>query len=176
MRSKKDKEREIVLLNSEGPVLKAKAGDDGSYVLYDTEDSIVEILDLDGFIEFIFGKRVVIYTDGREFIFNKFSPSMKTKKVDIIKFIVESQRKPPLSSKFEFVKNVEEDGQWISPVSEEKEWQEDALKELFPSYPNAAPRWQYMNGLLQIGLRYKESIETDPEDIDTNEIEDDENG
>ena len=91
MKQSKNKDPEIVLLNSEGPVLKAKGSNDGSYVLYDTDDSIVEILNLDEFIGFIFGNKPVKYTDGREFIFNKFSAGMRTKKADIIKFIILSQ-------------------------------------------------------------------------------------
>jgi len=164
MKQSKNKDPEIVLLNSEGPVLKAKGSNDGSYVLYDTEDSIVEILNLDGFIGFIFGNKPVKYTDGREFIFNKFSTGMRTKKSDIIKFIILSE------------KNSAGLDTWISPSTEEREWQEDALKELFPSYPNGAPKWQYMNGLLQIALRYKESIEIDPIETEDTEEEDDENG
>jgi hypothetical protein len=165
MKQSKNKDPEIVLLNSEGPVLKAKGSDDGSYVLYDTDDSIVKILDLDGFIGFIFSNRPVKYTDGREFIFSKFSAGMRTKKSDIIRFIILSE------------KNSSGLDTWMSPIAEEKEWQEDVLKELFPSYPNSAPKWQYMNGLLQIALRYKEQIEIDHGNSSGyEELEDDENG
>jgi hypothetical protein len=165
MKQSKNKDPEIVLLNSEGPVLKVKGSDDGSYVLYVTEDSIVEILNLDGFIGFIFGNKPVKYTDGREFIFNKFSTGMRAKKSDIIKFIILSE------------KNSAGLDPWISPVAEEGEWQEDVLNELFPSYPNAAPKWQYMNGLLQIALIYKEQIEVDHGNSSgEEETEDDENG
>jgi hypothetical protein len=165
MKQSKNKDPEIVLLNSEGPVLKAKGSDDGSYVLYDTKDSIVEILNLDGFIGFIFGNKPVKYTDGREFIFNKFSAGMRAKKSDIIKFIILSE------------KNSSGLDTWISPSTEEREWQEDVLSELFPSYPNAAPKWQYMNGLLQIALIYKEQIEIDHGNSSgEEETEDDENG
>ena len=171
MNQLKNKEPEIVLLNSEGPVLKVKGGSDGLYVLYDTKDSIVEILNLDGFIAFIFSNKSVKYTDGREFIFCKFSLDMRAKKKDIIKFIIETE-KNILYSNFK----SGEDDHWISPAQEEKEWQEDVLKEIFPSYPNAAPKWKYMNGLLQIALRYKESIQIDPEESDYEPIDDDENG
>jgi len=171
MNQLKNKEPEIVLLNSEGPVLKGKGGYDGSYVLYDDGDSIVEILNLDEFIGFIFSNKSIKYNDGREFIFSKFSPDMRAKKKDIIKFIIEAE-KNILYSNFK----SEEDDHWISPAQEEKEWQEDVLKEIFPSYPNAAHKWQYMNGLLQIALRYKESIQIDPRESGYNEIDDDENG
>ncbi len=48
------------------------------------------------------------------------------------------------------------DGQWLSPIPSEREWQEKKLIEIFGHYPNASPRWQYMNGLIQIALKYIE--------------------
>ena len=67
-----------------------------------------------------------------------------------------------------FVAFNKEDGSWISPVKSEREWQESILKELFPSYPHGAPRWQYLNGLLHIALEYKEGLETDENEEDEN--------
>ena len=52
MRSKKDT-KEIELLNSEGPILTAKKTDSDEYVLYDREDTIVDILSTSKFTDFI---------------------------------------------------------------------------------------------------------------------------
>jgi len=49
--------------------------------------------------------------------------------------------------------NIE--GEWLSPIPTERETQETKLVELFGHYPNAAPRWQYMNSLLDFSLTYK---------------------
>ncbi len=48
------------------------------------------------------------------------------------------------------------DGQWLSIVKTEREWQEQKLVEIFYHYPNACPRWQYMNGLIHMALGYIE--------------------
>jgi len=48
------------------------------------------------------------------------------------------------------------DGQWLSLVKSEREWQEEKLAEIFHHYPNACPRWQYMNGLIHMALEYIE--------------------
>jgi len=76
MKSKELKEKEIVLLNSEGPVLKAKKADDG-VVLYNTHDEIVEILTNEEFNDFIFNDFPITYTDGKEMIWSRISDSMK---------------------------------------------------------------------------------------------------
>jgi hypothetical protein len=55
------------------------------------------------------------------------------------------------------------DGQWLSPVKEEREWQEQKLLEIF-GHENAGPRWQYMNGLIDMALEY---IELTKEQDDT---------
>ena len=47
------------------------------------------------------------------------------------------------------------DGQWLSPVKTEREWQRQKLLEIF-GHEDAAPRWQYMNGLIDIALEYIE--------------------
>ena len=57
----------------------------------------------------------------------------------------------------EFVKFDNIDGQWLSPVKSEREWQEQKLVEIFGHYPNASPKWQYLNGLIQIALEHIES-------------------
>lgn len=54
-----------------------------------------------------------------------------------------------------FVKPDKVDGQWLSPVPSERAWQEEKLVEIFGHYPNASPRWQYLNGLIQIALDHK---------------------
>ncbi len=47
------------------------------------------------------------------------------------------------------------DGQWLSLVKSEREWQKQKLLEIF-GHENAGPRWQYMNGLIDMALRYIE--------------------
>jgi hypothetical protein len=43
---------------------------------------------------------------------------------------------------------------WLSPIESERKWQEEKLVEIFYHYPNASPKWQYMNGLIQIALEH----------------------
>ena len=169
MQLKKDKE--IVLVNIEGPILKAKRSKEDEYVLYDSEDSIVDILNHKRFVDFIFNDLSITYTDGKNIKYKDFAPKDRANRGELSRFMFGAG----VSKGFlEFSKI---DGQWLSPVPEEREWQEDALKEIFPSYPEGAPRWQYMNGLIQISLRYKEQIEIDHgNSIDLEETEDDENG
>jgi hypothetical protein len=169
MQLKKDKE--IVLVNIEGPILKAKRSEEDEYVLYDSEDSIVDILNHKRFVDFIFNDLSITYTDGKNIKYKDFAPKDRANRGELSRFMFG----PGVSKGFlEFSKI---DGQWLSPVPEEREWQEDALKEIFPSYPVGAPRWQYMNGLIQIALRYKEQIEIDHGNSEgDDESEDDENG
>ena len=47
------------------------------------------------------------------------------------------------------------DGQWLSPVKTEREWQCQKLLEIF-GHENAGPKWQYMNGLIDMALSYIE--------------------
>jgi hypothetical protein len=54
-----------------------------------------------------------------------------------------------------FIKPDNVDGQWLSPVPTERAWQEEKLVEIFEHYPNASPKWQYMNGLIQNSLDAK---------------------
>jgi len=169
MQLKKDKE--IVLVNIEGPILKAKRSEEDEYVLYDSEDSIVDILNHKRFVDFIFNDLSITYTDGKNIKYKDFAPKDRANRGELSRVRVG----PGVSKGFlEFSKI---DGQWLSPVPEEREWQEDALKEIFPSYPGGAPRWQYMNGLIQIALRYKEQVEVDHgTNYEEEELEDDENG
>jgi hypothetical protein len=157
MRSKKSDE--IVLLNSEGPILKAKKTDSDEYVLYDKEDTIVDILSTSQFTDFIYNNVPLTGTDGKEIYYDSYSLDMKPEKEDLEIFIKGAQT---------FVAFNEEDGSWISPIKSEKEWQESVLKELFPSYPHGAPKWQYLNGLLHIALEYKEGLETEENYEDEN--------
>lgn len=53
-----------------------------------------------------------------------------------------------------FIKKDNIDGEWLSPVLSERKWQEEKLVEIFDHYPNASPKWQYMNGLILIALEY----------------------
>jgi hypothetical protein len=55
-----------------------------------------------------------------------------------------------------FIKSDKVDGQWLSPVRTERAWQEEQLVNIFGHYPNASPRWQYMNGLIQNSLDAKQ--------------------
>lgn len=52
-----------------------------------------------------------------------------------------------------FVKKDDVDGEWLSPVATERVWQEEQLVNIFGHYPNASPRWQYMNGLILNSLQ-----------------------
>ena len=158
MRSKKDT-KEIELLNSEGPILTAKKTDSDEYVLYDREDTIVDILSTSQFTDFIYNNVPLTGTDGKPIYYDSYSSNMKPGKEDLEIFIKGIQN---------FVAFNTEDGSWISPVKSEKEWQESVLKELFPSYPYGAPRWQYLNGLLHIALEYKEGLETEENYEDEN--------
>ena len=157
MKSKKF--NEIELLNSEGPILTAKKTDSDEYVLYDKEDTIVDILSTAQFTDFIYHNVPLTGTDGKEIYYDSYPRDMKPEKEDLEIFIKGIQT---------FVAFNAEDGSWISPVKSEKEWQESVLKEIFPSYPHGAPRWQYLNGLLHIALEYKEGLETDENEEDEN--------
>jgi hypothetical protein len=157
MRSKKS--NEIVLLNSEGPILKAKKTDSNEYVLYDREDTIVDILSTSQFTDFIYNNVPLIGTDGKEIYYSSYSRDMRPDDDDLEIFIKGIQTFVPFNA---------EDGSWISPIRTEKEWQESVLKELFPSYPHGAPRWQYLNGLLRIALEYKEQVDNDENEEDEN--------
>jgi hypothetical protein len=55
-----------------------------------------------------------------------------------------------------FIKTDNIDGQWLSPIPSEREWQEQKLVEIFGHYPNASPRWQYLNGLILSALEHIE--------------------
>ena len=55
------------------------------------------------------------------------------------------------------------DGAWLSPIESERKWQEEKLVEIFSHYPNASPKWQYLNGLIHIALesiKLSKEIET----------------
>lgn len=55
-----------------------------------------------------------------------------------------------------FIKPDTIDGQWLSPVPPERQWQEEKLREITGHYPTASPKWQYMNGLIQNSLDARE--------------------
>ncbi len=169
MQSKKDKD--LVLINVEGPILKVKRADGGDYVLYDNEDSIVDILNPKKFVDFIFNDSPLIYTNGKEIKYKSYAPKDRANRGELARFMFGGGVGKG------FLEFSKIDGQWLSPITEEREWQDEVLKEIFPSYPEAAPRWQYMNGLLQIALRYKEQVEVDHGNSSgEEESEDDENG
>ena len=60
------------------------------------------------------------------------------------------------SNKPTFIKVDNLDGEWLSPIPSEREWQEEQLKKILVHYPTAAPRWQYLNALIHIALDYIE--------------------
>jgi hypothetical protein len=55
-----------------------------------------------------------------------------------------------------FIETNNTDGKWLSPITTERIWQEEQLVKIFGHYPNASPRWQYMNGLIQNSLKMDE--------------------
>lgn len=70
------KYKKIELLNSEGPILTAFDTEDG-YVLYDKEDSIVDILTHEEMKNFISGELTVYYTDGKSMVYPSYSKDMR---------------------------------------------------------------------------------------------------
>jgi hypothetical protein len=76
--------------------------------------------------------------------------------VDAICTILE---KNPMLVTPTFIHKDNIEGEWLSPIPTERETQETKLVELFGHYPNAAPRWQYMNGLLEFSLTYKKMLD-----------------
>ena len=88
------------------------------------------------------------------------------------KIFVEAIKNPPAPNEnlkqafknFSKQETIEDpDAYWLSPIKKEREWQEEKLREIFEHYPNAAPRYQYLTGLIQIALKNiasKKSLET----------------
>lgn len=58
------------------------------------------------------------------------------------------------------------DGEWLSPIPEERAWQEENLKKIFESYPNGFPKWGYLNSLILLGLKRIEIINKKNQNID----------
>lgn len=83
---KKNKQKKLVLLNSEGPVLTAVHTEDG-YVLYDTEEGIVDILSQEDMEKFVHGEMTIFYTDGREMCYPYYSNDMKANPDEVRKFL-----------------------------------------------------------------------------------------
>lgn len=59
-----------------------------------------------------------------------------------------------------FIEPDKIDGEWLSPIREERKWQEEKLAQIFKHYPTASPRWQYLNGLINIALKHIEENES----------------
>jgi len=59
-----------------------------------------------------------------------------------------------------FIDTDLENGRWLSPIISERKWQEEKLVEIFGHYPNASPKWQYLNGLIHMALDYIKQNET----------------
>lgn len=49
-----------------------------------------------------------------------------------------------------FIKKDDIDGEWLSPIESERQYQEKELKKIFPCYPNGDPKWQHLNGLIKL--------------------------
>jgi hypothetical protein len=64
-----------------------------------------------------------------------------------------------MSKENNFIKFDKIDGQWLSPIPSEREWQEEQLVKIFGHYPNASPKWQYLNGLIHIALEHIKELE-----------------
>lgn len=58
-------------------------------------------------------------------------------------------------------KEIDNNGDWLSPIQSEREHQEKQLKELWPDYPNGCPKWQTMNGLLFYTNKFMELDSSD---------------
>lgn len=82
----KDKKPKLDLLNSEGPILTVYKTPDG-YVLYDREDSIVEILSEDEFTSFINGSMTLPNPRGGQFVYTSYPEDMKPSSHDLEKFM-----------------------------------------------------------------------------------------
>lgn len=77
------KNKDFILLESEGPILKAALTNDG-YVIYDKDDCIVDILSPEEMQKFIHGDLILDGTDGKEISYSRYPGSMKPdlKKLD----------------------------------------------------------------------------------------------
>ena len=140
------KKNEIVLLNSEGPVVSVKKDDTDTFVLYNSDDEIIEILNQKEFIDVVYNGRPII-VDGKDTVYKNTPLGMRANRGELTRFVYGE------GVKTHFVEFDKTDGQWLSPVPSEREWQIKALETIFPGYPNASPRWQYFNGLLHIALK-----------------------
>ncbi len=69
-----------------------------------------------------------------------------------------------MSDKKHFITSDIVDGDWLSPIPKERDWQIEKLVEIFGHYPNASPRWQYMNGLIHIALEHLNKIKDDDDE------------
>jgi hypothetical protein len=147
------KDKEIVLINVEGPRLKAKKAGPDEYVLYDYEDGIVDILNHAGFVDFVFNKVPVTYTDGKDIIYSNIDPKTKANRGELARFMFGE------GVNTHFIEFDKIDGQWLSPVPSERENQIEALNKIFPSYSEGLTRWEYLNSLIKIALEHKELME-----------------
>ena len=141
------KKYEIVLLNSEGPVLLARKNDEGEFLLYDTDNVLIEKLNQKEFIDFVYNDRPIKYTDGKDIVYTNTPLGMRANRGELTRFVYGD------GVKTHFVEFDKKDGQWLSPVPSEREWQIKALETIFPNFPNNSPRWQYFNGLLHMALK-----------------------
>ena len=78
---------EMELLNSEGPILKLVKIDANEFVIYDRDDSIVEVLDKSEIIEFIYGTKKLQDSSGKCWVYNEQTNDMKPNQNIIEEFI-----------------------------------------------------------------------------------------
>lgn len=83
-RSRRDKV--ITLLNSEGPVLTALKADIDEFVIYDKEDSIVDILDTDKMFAFTRGE-LILNGPLQDYHYSSYPGSMKPNLKELDEFI-----------------------------------------------------------------------------------------
>lgn len=83
-RSRRD--NSITLLNSEGPVLTALKADADEFVIYDKEDSIVDILDADKMFAFTRGE-LILNGPLQDYHYTRYPGSMKPNLKELDEFI-----------------------------------------------------------------------------------------
>ena len=81
------KEKNLELLNFEGPVLKVKKADQNEYVIYDQWDSIVDILTEEKFYEFLEGDLILTDSSGKKWNYRREHVDAKPRLRDLVNFI-----------------------------------------------------------------------------------------
>ena len=83
----------------------------------------------------------------------------------LIDFLISKQR--------DFLVRITDDGNWISPIKKESNKQHKDLKKIFGHYPNASPKWQYMNALIAMAFELQENrlSQSPKKGLDLNKLE-----